>query len=207
MFPMMSLLRTLAGLCDVKHITEFGVRSGRSSIAFLMGLLDSQHFGHCHEQGHAIQQMSESFELVSYDIRHPQDGGVCAEIARLGGGKAAFIEGNTRKLERISTTDLVFIDALKVYPHVMHELELASMAGAKRVLLHDTEAFRYDSECVFYPTEDCSRKISCDGENPEDLRRGLADAIRDFLDSPVGSGWTEIKRMQIGWGLTILGRT
>lgn len=109
-------LRRYASLCA--HVTEFGVRSGNSTIALLAGLTDRG-----------------GGDLVSYDItpfRAPAEWPLSVEPV-----KWIFLRQNTRELRAIAQTDLLFVDSSHEYPDVKHDLSLA--VNARRfVIMHDT---------------------------------------------------------------------
>eukprot|EP00933_Yihiella_yeosuensis_P075817 TRINITY_DN85363_c0_g1_i1.p1 TRINITY_DN85363_c0_g1~~TRINITY_DN85363_c0_g1_i1.p1 ORF type:complete len:246 (+),score=53.26 TRINITY_DN85363_c0_g1_i1:108-740(+) len=206
MTVMMPVLRLEAAAQRATHITEFGVRSGKSTISLLLGLLDIW----------AGSSNPQSFSLVSYDVGLPllpQD--MFYSLARRGGGSWNFKQANTLELDTIDPTDLVFIDALHIYATALHELQLASNAGAKTILLHDTQQFWEDGECIreWKPGHGMPEKgPTCEdmalnlGLQLEDVEKGLGTALNDFLASEAGKNWSIARQMQIGMGLTILRR-
>jgi hypothetical protein len=101
------LLHYLATCCW--SVTEFGVRTGNSTIAFL----------------------AAGPRVTSYDINPPS--------FDLGGISAPwdFRQADTSKLEDIEPTDLLFLDSLHTYAQV--KAELAHAHRARRFLVfHDT---------------------------------------------------------------------
>lgn len=117
-------LRKLAQGCA--HCTEFGTRSGNSTIALLAGL-DAR-----------ADSTSCNTKLVSYDIAtaavQPPD----SESAY--GAEWEFIQADTGKLHEISETDLLFIDTLHDCAQV--EAELQHAPSVRRWLVfHDTVLF------------------------------------------------------------------
>ena len=89
-------LRLLAERCD--HITEFGVRTGNSTIAFLAGLWILG-------------------DLVSYDINEPAFSAPADMASRW-----KFFRADTAQLTDIAPTDLLFIDTAHTYAQVKAEL-------------------------------------------------------------------------------------
>jgi cephalosporin hydroxylase len=110
-------LRDLAAEC--KHVTEFGVRWGASTCAFL----------------------NSGASLVSYDInRHPAALRLF-ELAFEESVPALFIKDNTLEMESISETDMLFIDTLHTYKQLRHELFTFHNYVKKYIALHDTVVF------------------------------------------------------------------
>jgi hypothetical protein len=109
------LLYRLAGECS--HVTEFGVRSGNSTVAFLAALEV--------KQGH----------LVSYDIS-PTGGTFAGWEFRL---------ADTSTLADIEPTDLLFIDTLHNYAQLTAELKHANRAR-RFLAFHDTVTFGFLDE-------------------------------------------------------------
>ena len=112
-----STLRELASLC--RTVTEFGVRSGVSTTAFMTGL-------------------PTGGRLISYDINP-----IPEHLKTLASLRPAIkfipIQADTMKCDLIEPTDLLFIDTLHTYDQVMVELEHAPMA--KWIAFHDTISF------------------------------------------------------------------
>ena len=106
----LATLRVLARTCS--HITEFGVRSGNSTVAFLAGL---------HSGG----------RLVSYDCNPAP---FSAEPAWL------FHQARTDELTEIEETDLLFFDTLHTYAQLRAELRQGNRAR-QWLVFHDTVTF------------------------------------------------------------------
>lgn len=113
-------LRLLAG--GMSTITEFGVKRGASSSAFLLGLINAYSVG----------------VLTSYDVvETPQ--------ARA----LALTVGEERWRYRIQSsldaprepTDLLFVDSLHTYDQTRAELERHADSVAKLLIFHDTMTF------------------------------------------------------------------
>ena len=105
----------------VDHITEMGVRSGRSTTAWIK---------------------SAPKKLICYDLRlHPKFNILQYEKWAVEQKiDFHFIVGNTLKVE-IEETDLLFIDTLHQYPQLREELRLHADKVRNYIILHDTETF------------------------------------------------------------------
>lgn len=110
-------MRELGEQC--RHITEFGVRTGVSTAAWISA----------HPQ-----------TVVCYDIQR------CAEVDALERAALAaniafsFLKQNVL-LATIDPTDLLFIDTLHTYDQLRQELALHADKARKYIVLHDTETF------------------------------------------------------------------
>lgn len=107
-------LRLLARTCS--HITEFGVRTGNSTVAFLAGL-------------------PPGGILCSYDLNPPQ-----FPLPDDASHRWNFTRANTAQLENILPTDLLFIDTLHTHDQVVAELKHGNQAR-KWLVFHDTVLF------------------------------------------------------------------
>lgn len=113
----LEILRSLASQCD--HVTEFGVRRGSSTRAFLA---------------------SKARKLVSYDIEKNSDVEKLFQAARKIGRDAAYIQADVLKI-RIEKTDMLFIDTLHCYDQLRKELALHAPQVSKYIAFHDTHTF------------------------------------------------------------------
>lgn len=112
----MDTLRSLAQRCE--HITEFGVRTGNSTIALLMGLEKS------------------SGSLYSYDINLPR-----LVLPILPHNVVwQFTQADTGALSSIRQTELLFIDTLHTTNQVAAELQHAHKVS-RYIVFHDTVLF------------------------------------------------------------------
>jgi len=102
----------------VDHITEFGVRSGLSTIAFLH---------------------SNPKQLVSYDI-NPYSLITSDQCPNF-----KFIQTDVLNVE-IEETDLLFIDTYHSYWQLTAELKLHANQVRRYIVVHDTETFGYIGE-------------------------------------------------------------
>jgi len=107
----------LANECD--HVTEFGVRWGSSTAAFL----------------------ASKAQLVSYDISQHPAALHLFELAFEEGKKAKFIKASTLELGSIAETDMLFIDTLHTYEQLRHELFTFHGSVKKYIAMHDTVIF------------------------------------------------------------------
>jgi cephalosporin hydroxylase len=110
------LMNVLAKLCN--HVTEFGVRWGTSTLAWL----------------------NNNVILHSYDIERFPESQELFEHARKAGKSAYFWQHDTLTLGAIAPTDLLFIDSLHTYHQVKSELHYESFVE-KFIVLHDTVLF------------------------------------------------------------------
>jgi hypothetical protein len=100
-----------------KHITEFGVRHGQSTIAFLYGL-------------------PADGKLESYDIEETP---FIVWLKSKNLMKWEFHQHNTADKELIiNTTDLIFFDSHHSYEQVKNELEIHAAKSKKYLVFHDT---------------------------------------------------------------------
>jgi hypothetical protein len=114
------LLSFLAQQCD--HVTEFGVRTGESTLAFLHGL-----------------RGKHDARLRSYDIN--DDYGVFKAYAPLTKTNWVFATASTLTIPKIEPTDLLFIDTLHNFTQVSQELALHGDQAKRWIAFHDTQTF------------------------------------------------------------------
>ena len=107
----------------VKHVTEFGVRFGCSSLAFL----------------------NTDVILRSYDILHQDITQSYFEQAKKLGKDVSYEVKNVLKIE-IENTDLLFIDTFHNYDQVLQELRLHAQNVHKYIVFHDTVLFGRESQ-------------------------------------------------------------
>ena len=113
-----SKLRLMAEQC--RHVTEFGVRYGVSTIALLAGSIDGK-----------------LRLLVSYDVAKTAE---VDRIMGISGGLWTFINGSSTS-GPIDTTDMLFIDTLHTREQLAKELTLQARKVRRWIVLHDTELF------------------------------------------------------------------
>lgn len=156
----LGLLRGLAMDPDVKSIVEIGFRTGVSSTALA----------------------SAGKPLTSYDIE-PCSKGV-SKLRALA-TNFSFVQGDSLKIT-IPKCELLHIDSLHTYSHLIAELRRHASRSSKWIALHDTTAFAH---------------VGKDGSKP-----GLMDAISNFLGTD-GSVWTIHLHLPNNNGLTLLRRS
>lgn len=99
----------------VKHITEFGTRTGNSTTAFLAGLSVN---------GGEMQ----SYDIAQTTFASPEIPNVVWSFHKQDTGAKDF---------QIAPTDILFIDSLHEFPHVMRELRQADKVR-RYIIFHDT---------------------------------------------------------------------
>lgn len=103
----------------VSHITEFGVRRGVSTVAFLY---------------------SNPKELISYDISDKKFSYKLFKQLIPPSTKFIFIKASTLEVE-IKETDLLFIDTFHSYDQLSCELRLHGNKSKKYIIFHDTQTY------------------------------------------------------------------
>lgn len=106
----------------VNHITEFGVRTGVSTVALLA---------------------SQPKKLISYDINPFGDYYKLKELQ--GDTDFQFIQESSLEVE-IEPTEFLFIDTLHTYNQLIQELTLHHHKVSKYIGLHDTTLFGENGE-------------------------------------------------------------
>jgi hypothetical protein len=116
----LTVLRDTGSGCP--HITELGVGSGQSTLAWLLVQPD---------------------KLVCYDLGY-QD---CIPMLERLRGRTdfRFYVGHSRIVE-IEPTDLLFIDTTHNYAHIKEELEMHAGKVQRFIVMHDTTTFGDHSE-------------------------------------------------------------
>lgn len=112
MQPHLRQLRALAAQCN--HCTEFGVRTGNSTVALLAGLKD---------RGGGF--------LRSYDVNDPHN-----DFPHISYVDHKFTKADTSKLQEIEPTDLLFIDTVHNAAQVRAELAHARQVR-QFIVFHD----------------------------------------------------------------------
>ena len=114
--PLLSLLAAQS-----IHVTEFGVRTGCSTLAFLHGL------------------RTKRATLRSYDINDQFD--VFKTMRPPGTTDWVFTCASTLEIPPIEPTDLLFVDTLHRYAQVAGELALHGDSVRRWIVFHDSETF------------------------------------------------------------------
>lgn len=114
------VLEYFASQC--RHVTEFGVRDGHSTVALAAGL---------------GRQLGCMGSLISYDIEETNFVRKFRDMAKpCYWGFRQADTGDSGLV--ISPTDLLFIDTLHTYDHVTKELTLHGRKATKYLAFHDT---------------------------------------------------------------------
>lgn len=103
----------------VEHITEFGVRTGNSTAAFLCAAPE---------------------RLIGYDVFRQPEVAALEAAARHAGVTFRFLLQDIRRLQEIEPTDLLFLDSVHTQEQVAFELGFARRVS-RYIILHDTETF------------------------------------------------------------------
>jgi hypothetical protein len=106
-----------------KHVTEMGVRDGKSSRAFLKA----------------------GVTLRSYDIEKNANVEFLFECAKKAGQDVEYIIDDVLKV-KIEPTDLLFIDTWHSNPQLRQELELHGNLAQKFLVFHDTWTYGLQDE-------------------------------------------------------------
>jgi len=168
-------LASLASECQ--RIVEVGVEFVITTFCFLMGV----------QQGGSV---------VSIDIaRHRPDRLALANrVASESGVSFSFIEGSDLQVD-VPSCDMLFIDGLHTYQHVITELRVLQGRVAKYIVLHDTSE----------PWENVNEPYTGDHkEHPgsDKHKQGVWTAVVDFLQEH--PHWRIKERLTHSHGLTIL---
>lgn len=175
------ILKKYASECA--HVTEMGVRSIVSTWALLA---------------------ANPKQVVSIDLIHPSIyGGNLEEVEALTKAQGIdfrFIEGNTLQID-IAQTDLLFIDTLHSYIHLISELRKFNKKVNKYIVLHDTETFAFRDE----------DGIVIDDSRMDEVNKliniektGLWTAVVDFLQEY--PEWEVLEKATNNNGMTVLAR-
>jgi hypothetical protein len=103
----------------VKHITEFGVRSGRSTVAWIY---------------------SKPQNLICYDIKQSKNIELLKIWAKNNNINFVFTLSDVLKIT-IDITDLLFLDTLHTYNQLSNELKLHHNKVNKYIIIHDTVTY------------------------------------------------------------------
>jgi hypothetical protein len=162
---------------ECKHITEMGVRGGVSSWAFLY---------------------SNPEKMVAYDIMTNHSVENIINVANESNLNFHFILKDVLTVE-IENTDLLFIDTWHTYNQLSSELQLHSNNVNKYIILHDTVSFGFTDETLY----DCVSNIV--KLLPQE-KKGLVNALQDFLITEKGYNWEIHDVYENNNGLTVLKR-
>jgi cephalosporin hydroxylase len=163
---------------SVKHVTEFGVRFGCSSLAFL----------------------NADVILRSYDVLYQDVANSYFEEAKKLGKNVSYEIKNTLKI-CIEPTDLLFIDTFHSHDQVLQELRLHAKNVNKYIVFHDTVLFGRQSQ-----PHDTSIFTTISNELYEGKTKylGILDGIEQYIKED--SSW-KIKDIRLNNnGLTTIER-
>ena len=104
---------------DCKHVTEFGVREGVSTIVWF----------------------NNDVEVVGYDLYLTPRAAELFTHAKADNKPVEYKITNILSLETIEETDLLFIDSYHVYEQCKFELTKFGNRARKYIVFHDTELF------------------------------------------------------------------
>jgi hypothetical protein len=177
------VLYKLAKECS--SVTEIGIRSMVSTWAVLKGLSENE----------LIDKI-----YVGIDLNYPPKKTleVARKLSEVNGINFTFVRGNDMQID-IEPVDMLFIDSLHTYCHLIYELEKFSPKVKKYITLHDTSAPWGDIDDSEYHGDY--------SEYPQHInrtKRGLWPAVEDFLKSH--PEWKLHERRVNNHGFTILKR-
>ncbi len=174
-------LRRLAFHCD--HVTEFGVKTGQSTLAFLCAQPDY---------------------LVSVDLMlFPE---IIDLMAYTGRTSFCFKREDSRRV-KIHDTDMLFIDSTHLGEHLKQELDEHATKVRKYLVFHDTvsagrKGFWYRDERYVHQY---GKAVSVGDKGKKRRGNGLLPTIEAFLKSD--NGWYMVDHYEHSKGLMVLGRT
>jgi hypothetical protein len=175
------VLRCLASQCS--SVVEIGMRGMTSTWGILQGLSESS---------------SAAPSYIGIDIETPSGIRSAKYLAEACGISFKFLNCNDMTID-IEPTEMLFIDSLHTYCHLLYELEKFSPKVSKYIALHDTNApwgfaddYFYKGDYTEYPAEFDRSK------------RGLWQAVEDFLLKH--SEWVIMEHHFHNYGFTILKR-
>jgi hypothetical protein len=102
-----------------RHVTEFGTRTGVSTLALLR---------------------AAPKRLIAYDWDRSAEVDYLEELARLQGVDFTFRQQDTRRAD-LEPTDLLFIDTYHTRQQLEEELAVAEAKVRRYLILHDTETY------------------------------------------------------------------
>jgi hypothetical protein len=178
----------LAKECEV--VLEVGVRGMVSTWGMLWGLVNS---------GYATKK------YIGVDLHYP-NGIIWRKFERAceeSEVECVFLEQNdiTLDLDVIGDVDMLFVDALHTYCHVMYELSAFHRHVKKYITLHDTSAPWGDDDEPF----DVDLSIYPDWFQCDTSKKGVYTAVQDFLEMH-STEWTMTLRKENSNGYTLLER-
>jgi hypothetical protein len=140
--------------------------------------------------------LSKPKKMISYDINQHKNVNEVLELTNKNNINYSFIISDVLKI-KIEETDLLFIDTLHTYNQLTKELQLHSEKASKYIILHDTTSFGTIDEKIY---EHASSEI----KNEKINKKGLWNAVLDFLETEKGKKWFVYEKYENNNGLTIL---
>ena len=184
------VFRALASECA--SVTEIGLEIMDSSWGLLQGLSEST---------------SPNRSYLGIDCRAPPIH-IVERARRLSQGVGisfTFWQINDLEIERLAPVDLLFIDGLHTYCHLLYELEKFSSQVEKYIVMHDTEEpWGHQDEIV--NREDYSKYFPDIPPGAVDWsKKGLREAVASFLERH-SREWVLHEHRTNNHGLTTLRR-
>lgn len=130
------------------------------------------------------------YDISNLSLHYPE------ELAKKNDIVLNFIQANVLDVE-IEHSDLLFLDTIHRYHQLFYELNLHAKKIKKYIVMHDTVTYAYVDEPIYLPNFK-----SPDIEN----KKGLSQAISDFLRTEEGNNWFVYETYENNNGLTILKR-
>ena len=161
---------------ECEHVTDFGVRSALSTWSLLL----------------------HSKKIRAYDIRYDDRTEYLQRIVKEYNIDFKYIIEDVLKAD-IENTDLLFIDTLHCYKQLIQELNLHAVKVNKYIIIHDTMSFGSTDEVIYEHASEIVKSIDTE-------KKGLKNAIKDFLETDEGSNWCVHQEFFNNNGLTILKR-
>ncbi|HUD01665.1 MAG TPA: hypothetical protein VMR37_05020, partial [Rhabdochlamydiaceae bacterium] len=175
------VLRCLASQCS--SVVEIGMRGMVSTWGILQGLSESS---------------SAAPKYLGIDIETPPGIRSAKYLAEACGISFEFLKGNDMTLD-IEPTEMLFIDSLHTYCHLLFELKKFSPKVSKYIAIHDTNAPWGFAEDHFYKGDYTEYPAEYDRS-----KRGLWAAVEDFLIQH--PEWVITEHHFHNYGFTILKR-
>jgi hypothetical protein len=176
---LLPILNKYAKHCS--HITEMGVRGGKSTWSLLASFPE---------------------KMVSYDIVYHPNIDMIRDAANAAGIIFEFIQKDVLSVD-IEITDLLFLDTLHHFYQLTEELNRHSNKVRKYIIIHDTNTYAYKNERI---PKDVSEALQINGidisKYSTTSQKGLMPAINNFLnDNPE---WKLLKHIKKNNGMTIV---
>lgn len=184
------VLRRLAS--HGSSVVEMGVRSIVSSWALLLGLYE---FGGAPPSA----KWMLSVDLRGIKFNAPiQAGQSC-------GLNVSFVQHDSATVALPAAYDLLFIDTMHTYGHLRRELAAHANRARRYIVLHDTIIDGVVSDIVRLRGKEAVPGLAkVIGYSEDEIRRGLQDAIDEFLTQH--AEWTVFEHYSSYPGLTVLAR-